>query len=84
MVLFTNFFFFSGSTLLTLNVHIGRTLLVMNISIFFNLAVWVLVEWEVVRGKVILHGNSSLMLKIVVNGDLRLIHKYYPILHYSG
>lgn len=31
------------------------------------------------EGKVILHENSSLMFKIVVDGYIQLIHKYYPI-----
>lgn len=78
MVLFTPFFFSRFCTGNVKYIYIGRILLVMNVSIF-KFAVWVLVEWEVVRGKVILHGNSSLMLKIVVTRDIRLIHKYYPI-----
>lgn len=64
MVLLTNFF--SDSVLVTLNIHIGRMLLIMNIHVF-KFAVWMWVGWEV--EKVILHGNSSPVLKIIVNGN---------------
>lgn len=40
--------------------------------------------WEAGKGKVVLRGNSFLMLKIVINGDIRLIHKYYPMPCNSG
>lgn len=55
----------------------------MNPSIF-KFAVRMLVGWEAGKGNVILHGNSSLILKIVINGDIRSIHKYYPMPCYSG
>lgn len=64
VVLLSNFF--SGSVLVT-NIHIVRMLLIMNISVF-KFAVWMWVGWEV--GKVILHGNSSPVLKIIVNGNI--------------
>lgn len=40
--------------------------------------------WEAGKGKMVLRGNSFLMLKIVINGDIRLIHKYYPMPCNSG
>lgn len=55
----------------------------MNLSIF-KFAVRMLVGWEAGKGNVILHGNSSLILKIVINGDTRLINRYYPMPCYSG
>lgn len=50
----------------------------------FKFAAWMLGGWEAGKGKVILRGNSFLMLKIVINGDIRLIHKYYPMPCNSG
>ena len=56
MDLFTNlFFFFSGSILVTLNIHISRMPFVVNNHIF-KLVVQVWVKWEVGRGVVIVMG----------------------------
>lgn len=60
----TKFFFRGFSILVVLNIHTGRIFLAMNIHIF-KFAVWMLVEWEVGRQKVILPRNLTLMLKIV-------------------
>lgn len=50
---------FSHSVLVTLNIHTGRLLLAVNLSIFKFAVVRLLVGWEAGKGKVILHGNSS-------------------------